>query len=141
MGKINIGRVILGGLLAGLVLNIGEFIMNGTILKDDWLAVMESFGLPPMEGAGAIAGYVILSFVMGIVLVFFYAAMRPRFGAGVKTAVLSGLAVWLVNWVLGFGSTIIMGLFPTSFVLTIVVLELFLVPIATVVGAWLYKED
>ena len=28
----NYGRVILGGLVAGLVLNIGEFLLNGVIL-------------------------------------------------------------------------------------------------------------
>ena len=35
MGKINMTRVILGGLLAGLVINIGEFILNDTILGED----------------------------------------------------------------------------------------------------------
>ena len=141
MGKINIGRVILGGLLAGVVINIGEFIVNGAILKDEWHAAMESLGLPPMEAGGAIAGYVVLSFVVGIALVWFYAAMRPRFGAGVKTAVLTGLAVWFFNWVLGFGSNLLMGLFPTKLVLSVLVWELFQVPIATVAGAWVYKEE
>jgi hypothetical protein len=34
MGNINIGRVILGGLVAGLVLNVGEFLLNGIVLAD-----------------------------------------------------------------------------------------------------------
>ena len=33
MGKINVGRVLLGGLLAGLVLNIGEYVLNEIILS------------------------------------------------------------------------------------------------------------
>ena len=32
MGKINLGRVLLGGLLAGLILNIGEFVLNEKVL-------------------------------------------------------------------------------------------------------------
>ena len=141
MGKINKVRVLLGGLLAGVVLNCGEFILNGPILGDDWEDVMISFGLPPIGGGGAIAGFVILSFVMGITLVWFYATMRPRFGAGVKTAVYTGLAVWFVQMVLGFGSTLIMGMFPTHLVLIVLVWDLFQFPIATVAGAWLYKEE
>ena len=32
MGKINFGRVLLGGLVAGLVINIGEYLLNGVVL-------------------------------------------------------------------------------------------------------------
>lgn len=35
MGKINIGRVLLGGLAAGLVMNIGEFLLNAVVLAKD----------------------------------------------------------------------------------------------------------
>lgn len=41
MSKINTGRVVLGGLLAGLVLNIGEFALNDFVLGSQmkaWLA-------------------------------------------------------------------------------------------------------
>ena len=42
MDNINFGRVILGGLVAGLVLNVGEFVLNDFILG----AQMKSFSLP-----------------------------------------------------------------------------------------------
>ena len=32
MSNINTGRIVLGGLLAGLVLNIGEFVLNDVVL-------------------------------------------------------------------------------------------------------------
>lgn len=47
MSGINIGRVVLGGLLAGLVLNIGESILNVPILGAQMDAAMESLGLAP----------------------------------------------------------------------------------------------
>jgi hypothetical protein len=84
--------------------------------------------------------YVVWNFLLGIALVWFYAAVRPRFGPGPKTAVITGLAVWFVVWLLGFGGTMIGGLFPTNLVVTIVIWELFEVPIATLAGAWLYQE-
>ncbi len=36
MGKINWGRVFLGGLLAGVVVNVFEFVTNGLVLASNW---------------------------------------------------------------------------------------------------------
>lgn len=140
MGKINLGRVILGGLLAGLVLNIGELVLNAAILEEEWKAAMESLNRAQV-GDAAVVWFNVWGFVFGIAAVWTYAAMRPRFGAGPKTAIIVGLALWFMLWVLGFGSSIIMGLFPTNLVLITLVWGLFEVPIATVAGAWLYKEE
>ena len=46
MGKINLGRVILGGALAGPILNIGEFVLNEPILGARWAAAMEPQSAP-----------------------------------------------------------------------------------------------
>jgi hypothetical protein len=35
MNKINVGRAILGGLVTGLILNIGEFVLNTIVLGKD----------------------------------------------------------------------------------------------------------
>jgi hypothetical protein len=40
MSSINWGRVILGGLLAGMVINVFEFFLNGVALAKDWQAAM-----------------------------------------------------------------------------------------------------
>jgi hypothetical protein len=42
-------------------------------------------------------GLNVLGLVSGIALIWVYAAIRPRFGAGVMTAVYAGLAVWVVG--------------------------------------------
>ena len=140
MGKINLGRVVLGGLLAGVVLSVLEFVLNGPILGDRWTAAMESLNMAAPEGGGVMIAYVVFNFVLGIALVWLYAALRPRFGPGPKTAVITGLAAWFLLWFLGFGSTLISGMFPTNLVVIIVIWELFEVPIATFAGAWLYQE-
>src|SRR6185503_12542176 len=93
MGNINFARVLLGGLVAGLILNIGEVLLNDMVLK----AQMETFFTehkfaPP--GTNFMIVAVGLTLVMGFVIVFSYAAIRPRFGAGVKTAVIAGLFAW-----------------------------------------------
>lgn len=140
MGKINAGRVVLGGLLAGLVVNIGEYILNEPILGEQWVAAMRVLNLPPVQGQ-AIVWFNVWGFVFGIVLIWLYAAIRPRFGPGPKTAVIAGLAGWLMIWVLGFGSGLILGLYPARLVAITVVWGLFEVPIAALAGAWLYQES
>jgi len=45
MSNVNTGRVVLGGLLAGLVLNIGEFVLNEIVLGSQmktWFAAHNS---------------------------------------------------------------------------------------------------
>ncbi|OGG48685.1 MAG: hypothetical protein A3F84_29495 [Candidatus Handelsmanbacteria bacterium RIFCSPLOWO2_12_FULL_64_10] len=139
MSKINVGRVIVSGLLAGVVLNVGEFVLNEPILGDQWTAAMAALNRPPI-GGDMIAWFVLLTFVLGIALVWLYAAIRPRFGAGPKTAVWAGVTVWFFACLWGFGSTWVMGLFPARLVGIILVWELIEVPLAAVAGAWLYRE-
>ena len=77
MNKINFARVLLGGLVAGLVMNIGEFVVNDLILGAEMKTFFARLNLPE-PGGSFIAVAVILTFVMGVVLVWLYAAMRPR---------------------------------------------------------------
>ena len=140
MGKINMKMVILGGLIAGVVINIGEFILNGVILMEDWENWSKSMGQPAMD-PDKMVWYVILGFVMGIAMVWLHAAIRPRFGADIKTAVIAGIFGWIAIWVIGFGSSLIEGLYPTNVVVISIIWGLFEAPIATVAGAYLYKEE
>jgi hypothetical protein len=44
MGKINWERVLLGGLLAGFIINIFEYVTNGVVLAANWDAAMKALG-------------------------------------------------------------------------------------------------
>jgi len=46
MGKINTGRLILGGIVAGILVNISETCLNAVVLKDQWAAAMKALGKP-----------------------------------------------------------------------------------------------
>src|SRR6266852_5566231 len=93
MGKINWRSVVLGGLLAGFVLNVVDWLVYGLWLKQDFATAMQALGKPPIADS-AIWVFVVLDFVYGIGLLWLYAAIRPRFGAGPRTAVIAGLALW-----------------------------------------------
>ncbi len=139
MGNINLARVLFGGLVAGLVLNIGEYVLNDVILAEQWAAFMAESGIGAY-GAGQIAAFIIVTFLFGIVLIWIYAAIRPRFGAGPKTAVIAGLTMWAIGWLLIGASFIAAGIAPAGLTFTTIVWGLFEVPIAAAAGAWLYRE-
>jgi hypothetical protein len=48
MGKTNLTRVLLGGLLAGLVINIGETNLDMVVLGADMEAALVARNLPPV---------------------------------------------------------------------------------------------
>ena len=139
MGKINMGRVIVGGLLAGLVINLGEFVLNGFILEKDWEAAMRSLGKEPI-GMQAVAVFLALGFLLGITAVWIYAAARPRLGAGPKTAICIGLIVWVLTSLFTTLGQLPTGIFPARLLIIPLVWGLVELPLGTVAGAWLYRE-
>ena len=139
MSRINAGRVVLGGLLAGLVLNVGETLLNAVVLASDMEAVTAARNVPPVGGS-AIAGFVLMCFALGIGMVWLYAAIRPRFGAGVQTALIAGIAVWLLAFVWSGVTSALMQFIPVGLTATGLVWAFFESAIAAVAGAWAYKE-
>ena len=137
--KVNTGRVVLGGLLAGLVLNIGEFIFNDFVIGPQmktWLAA-HNFAEPT---GTFVAIAVSLTFVMGIVMVLTYALIRPRLGPGVKTAIVAGLLSWFVCYIyVGIINGVLFGMTAKIIGLAIV-WGLVEYTLAAIVGAWAYKE-
>jgi len=140
MDRINMARVLIGGLAAGLVINIGEFLLNGIVFAADLAAAMARLQLPPVGGS-AIGVFVIVAFALGIALVWLYAAIRPRFGAGVTTALYAAATVWGLAYLypsIGMG---MMGLFPARLVVIGTIWGLVEVCVAAVVGAFFYREE
>jgi hypothetical protein len=100
MGKMNIGRLIAGGLVAGLIINIAEGITNGAILGQQWkqwAAKMAPVTQQPTN-AQAMTLWTILAFALGLIAIWMYAAVRPRLGPGPKTAITVGLVLWILYW-------------------------------------------
>ena len=141
MAHTNRGRVILGGLLAGLVINIVEFITNGVVLSKAWGQAMQALGKPAQLSAGANVIFNVWGFLVGIAVVWLYAAIRPRYGAGPKTAIRAGLATWAVAVFLANLGNYPLGLFPTRLLVITSIVALVEIVVATLVGAWLYKEE
>jgi hypothetical protein len=138
MGKINGARVILGGLAAGVIINISEFLLNGVILQKDMKAAVSALGR--QMGGAELAMFTAWAFLTGIFAVWLYAAIRPRYGAGPKTAITAGFAVWCLGYVLAAVTPFALKLFPASVIAIGLVVGLVEVIAGTLVGAKIYRE-
>ena len=139
MGKINLGRVLLGGIAAGILFNAGEFLLNEKVLGSQMKEFFPAhkFANP---GGSFIASAVALTFVIGIVTVWLYALIRPRLGPGPKAAIVAALIMWLgIYFYAGIIKHLLFGT-PLNTVLILMVWGLVEYVIGTLVGAWLYQE-
>ena len=141
MAHTNRGRVILGGLLAGVVINIVEFVTNGIVLKDTWAQVMQGLGKSPQLSANAIVLFNVGGFLAGIAAVWLYAAIRTRYGAGPGTAVRAAFAAWALTSFLPALGNYAVGLIPTRVLVITAIVSLADIVVGTLAGAWLYKEE
>jgi hypothetical protein len=140
---INTGKVITGGLAAGAVLNVFDFLTNTFILADSFKAEMDALNpalMPKMMETSATIAFVSLDFALGVLLVLTYAAIRPRFGAGGGTAIKAGLMLWAISGVT-WGFTVAMGILSLQSYLMSAAISLVSVLVSAYVGAMLYKED
>jgi hypothetical protein len=138
MGRINVKSVIVGGLVAGLVLNVIDYVVYGMWLGPDLNAALQSAGKKSADSL--IPLFVLLDFIYGIVMVYIYAAIRPRFGAGPGTAVHAGLIVWIIAALLHAVGEAPFGLLPMWLYTIGTLVGLVEFPLAAVAGAKFYRE-
>jgi len=139
MSRISISKVIQGGLLASLVMIIGEYVLSYWVLGEQWEMVLQSHNMPPMIPA-IIGLFVFMLIVLGLLMIWLYAAIVPRYGLGYRTALRAGLLIWFTVWYWGYSIPTIMGLLPAAMAMMAINWGLVEVLLAAVLGAWLYKE-
>jgi hypothetical protein len=139
VGSINMAGVIKGGLVAGFIINISQTILNVPVLGPQMEARLASLNLPPVAG-GTIGIFVAMCFVLGILMVWLYAAVRPRLGPGPKTAVCIGLLVWTFIHLWGGLGMALMGFTPWNIAMIAMVWGIAESVLAAVAGAYFYRE-
>lgn len=136
---INGKRVLLGGLVAGLIINASAVLMV-PVVGDRMTEALAARNVPPM-GGGAMAFVVGVSFALGILLVGLYAAVRPRLGPGPRTAALCSLFLWFVSYFLANASNVAYGFMPMGLTVIGTAWGLVELLLAGWVGARLYREE
>jgi hypothetical protein len=136
MAKTNWARLLLCGILTGvswylLSLVVFVYLLGGTA----YAAAVESAHRPRLFPALPF----ILYLVAGIWAMWFYVSIRPRYGAGPKTAALTAVALWFVLALEGLRLAAV-GFFPISLLGSAVASALPVILAASLVGAWAYRD-
>lgn len=139
---INSSKVLVAGLAAGIVGNIIGFVgfglMMGKRMEAEAVAVAPSLAGRGMS-SGAIATNVVMTFLIGILIVWLYAAIRPRFGPGMKTATYAALVVWLCGLVFHVDWLLVGMMTPATYVMASLIALVQVIAQAGV-GGMLYQE-
>jgi hypothetical protein len=139
MGKINWTRVILGGLVAGLIINIFEYVLNGVVLARDMEGgnkrIRQADGRRPacyVHRVGLPGGH-----LRNLAL----RRDTPALRRGPKTALFAVLAVWSHGYLLAAATPLALNLFPPRLMVIGLTVGLVEVIVGTLAGAWLYREE
>lgn len=140
---INKSKVAAGGVAAGLVMAVIDIAMSKFFFGARMTAEMNAFksGLgDQMNVSGWWIGPLVTDLIVGLLLVWTYAAIRPRFGPGQKTAVYAGILFWLMGslFSLSYG---MMGMMSWGLWCMYGIVWLITLIIAALVGGRIYMED
>lgn len=137
MTKINWSRVVLGGIVAGIVWTVLSSLITAFLSKA-FVAAVPGGRLSKPPGS-MVAFLFIVALVMGIWALWLYAAIRPRYGPGPKTAVIAGVSWWIISTCIDatWGS---FGFVPPRAILPASVASLPALILAALAGAALYQE-
>jgi hypothetical protein len=131
----NRGRVIAGGLVAGLVLNIGEAILHGVLLGDRTAAALTTLGKDSTGSALGLTMLVLVTFAQGITGIWLHAATK-------LSPVILGLALWFLS--AAYSATYFYagfpGVLPDDVVWWPVAWEIVEYPLAMLAGAAVYSR-
>ena len=140
---INTGRVIGGGLLAGAIMNFVDFLVNGVWLSQRWMDEATNLSArvaDPANATTSMIGWIVTDFLFGILIVWSYAAMRPRFGPGAGTAVKASLLVWGISHI-AYASFVFLDMYSLGLVGIVTVGGLVAALAGGYAGCAIYKED
>ena len=135
---INSGKVVVGGLVAGVVANGLDYLFQGVVLKPDFEIMRQRLNLDPVAANNPVP-WIIVDFILGFLLIVAYVGFRARWGPGPKTAIYAGLVIFLgIASVMGALTAI--GVFTTDTYLKSSALSLITIISAALAAAFVYKE-
>lgn len=139
MSGINVRRWLGGGVAAGVVVWVVEGLAS-LVYEDATTEALAAHGLAVAMSASVIVWSLVVSLIAGLVLVFLYAAARPRFGPGPRTAIVVAVALWAGGYLLSLIGYHLLGLFPSGLLTLWGAVGLLEMILAALVGGWIYRE-
>ncbi len=128
----------LGGVVAGLLSNVLGITGAALLFRRHAEELQHRMGVTP--GPEAALLHITMRLLMGLGLVWLYAAVRPRFGPGPKTAAGVGAFLWLFSLGFAMAATAPYKLHPPEFMAQFLAWGFVEVQVVAYVGCRLYRE-
>ena len=103
-------------------------------------SILAAHGITFDTSASFLALTVAISALEGLVLIFLYAAARPRFGPGPRAALTIALTMWLGSYLVSIAGFGMLGIYPMSMLALWASIGLIEMCAGCLIGAWLYRE-
>lgn len=97
-------RVLISGLIAGLIVNIPDGIVSGGVFAGEFKERLARQGLAVKPSAFIF--YIVATFVFSVIMMWLYAALKRSYGPGPKTALLTGIITFVLIRLVGFGHVV-----------------------------------
>ena len=140
MGGINVGRWLASGFAASVVTFLVEG-MASVFYMEEMETSLEALGITMEMSTSNWIMAILVSLIVGMAIMFFYVAARPRFGPGPKTAILAGTVIWVCGNVLALMGYQMIGIYPTGMLVMWGGIGLVEMNLAALVGGWIYQEE
>ncbi|MGB2963207.1 MAG: hypothetical protein WBB69_04400 [Anaerolineales bacterium] len=143
MNEIKVKRLVLAGFLTLVVFILTEILvetfLEQVVCKQFYIDLYLGLGIPRWGLKNHLLN-IGIGLVNCMMLIWLYAALRPMFGVGVKTALITSL-YWLV-FVTAFSINMAnLGYYPWSIALVESIYLLIELPVALIAGAYFYEYE
>lgn len=143
MKKIHMGRVFLAAFVASLGFIFAEIILEGSVQLifgiNESMLFREEFGMTPPSGTIYSLMNIVFLYIICVVIMWVYVAIRPRFRNHLQAALVTGMIFWLFEILLWINISNL-GVFPLKLGLLSMGFTLVEIPTAVIVGSLVYKK-
>ena len=142
MKRINVGRMLLGGIVAGILLFLADGFIHSKLLHEHWLAAMKAAGrsIETEEHGSDMLYFAAFELLRGIGMAWVYAVFRTHYGPGPKTAICASLALWAIMFPIFFLQEVPLGFYSMTLLALWSLYEVVPSVIAGLVAGALYKD-
>ena len=143
MNEIKVKRLVLAGFITLVVFIITEILVESfleqVVYRQLYIDLYLSLGIPRMGLKGQILN-ISIGLVNCFILIWLYAALRPMYGVGVKTALITSLygLVFITAFSINMAN---LGFYPWSIALIESFYLLIELPVALIAGAYFYEYE
>ena len=141
MNKISWGRLFIGGLIAAVILFLTDGFLHENLVKEYWQYLYQGLGgQPPPAHNLSMVYFFIFELGRAFAAMLFYVLMRPFYGAGPKTAVISAIMAWFVCSVTGPAEFIPLGFYGRRLWVVVAGFQFVTSIVANLIAAWIYRD-